>query len=294
MTALVILAAGLGSRFGGTKQLAVFGPEQRTLMEYNIVHAANAGFDKVVFVIRPELKEALSNEVIPRLPEGIHAQCAFQTPSKLPANCKVLDNRLTPLGTAHAVWCSKDYLDSDFAVINADDYYGPHAFELMTTHRAHHPDHHLMVGFELEKTLSAHGSVNRGVCSLSPQQLLLTIAECETITRQGDSISGRVSSGAQLSLAPDTLVSMNCWLFNADLFDALEQYITDTLNNIDAPNSECYLPNAVMQQITSQGKKVKVLTSKDQWLGLTYANDYDHVADKINELSQRGLFSIHQ
>mgnify|MGYP000574656807 CR=1 FL=1 len=282
MPSIVILAAGLGSRYGGDKQLDTFGQNQRTLMEYNLINASQAGFDHVIFVIRPEIEETLIQQVIPRLHKSFSYNIVHQTFNALPLNCTVQPERKKPLGTAHALWCCKELLNERFAVINADDYYGALAFRLLHQQSNLLSDEHLLVAYQLEKTLSEHGGVNRGLCRLSRENQLLQIDECENIQQPNGKISGKITSTNEVvTLDSKTLVSMNCWLFSTDIFPYLEEEICQVLKN---PNNtaECYLPTVVMKQIQQTNKKIRVLESTEQWFGVTYKEDKEFVNNSVN------------
>jgi len=289
MTSLVILAAGLGSRFGGNKQLAEFGQQQLTLMEYNLINAVDAGFKQVVFVIRPELEPLLQQQVIPRLPKGLTHAFAYQTFEDLPNGCRVSPQRHKPLGTAHALWCCRHIIDNSFAVINADDFYGKQAFSLLLQQAKKTPKDYLMVAYQLQNTLSDFGGVNRGLCQIDEQQHLLAIEECEQIKAKEQTISGVLGVNQQeVELAAESLISMNCWFFTTDIFNALEQAIVNLLKlsieELTNINAECYLPAVVMQQIQQQNKTVMVLSTDDSWFGLTYPQDTILVDEKVTAL----------
>ena len=293
MTSLVILAAGLGSRFGGNKQLAEFGPQQLTLMEYNLINAVNAGFKRVVFVIRPELEPLLRRQVIPRRPENIEYAFAVQSFADLPPACTLPTQRSKPLGTAHALWCCRHLIKESFAVINADDFYGKQAFSLLLQQANKTPKDYLMVAYQLRNTLSDFGGVNRGLCQLDGQNYLTAIEECEQIQSDGQTIKGILSENQRdIELTAKSLISMNCWFFTPDVFLALEQALTRLLCAIEAKqlgvNQECYLPAVVMQQIQQQNhqqnKRVKVLSTNDNWFGLTYSQDSGQVDKKVTAL----------
>jgi len=289
MSTLVILAAGLGSRFGGNKQLAEFGQQQLTLMEYNLINAVNAGFDQVVFVIRPELDALLKQQVIPRLPKGLAYAFAYQSFDDLPHGCSVPPKRNKPLGTAHALWCCRNLIKNSFAVINADDFYGKQAFSLLLQQAKKTPKDYLMVAYQLQNTLSDFGGVNRGLCQINEQQHLLAIEECEQIKANELGIDGVLSESQQVvELAAESLISMNCWFFTTDIFSALEQALVNLLcsskeKRLDV-NDECYLPAVVMQQIQQQNKAVMVLNTEDTWFGLTYPEDSVQVGEKVTAL----------
>jgi choline kinase len=289
MTTIVILAAGLGSRFGGNKQLVEFGNKKLTLMEYNLLHAAQAGFERVIFVIRPELSTILQQQVLPRLPKYLHHEIVLQTLDNIPDNCVATAGRTKPLGTAHALWCCHELLTESFAVINADDYYGEQTFKLLTQYKKMQPekrhDDHLMVAYQLSNTLSNYGGVNRGLCKLAANHTLNSIEECENITKQGGSITGRLTNSKQnITLEDNSLISMNCWYFSPDIMPLLEAEVVELLTNKHQPNAECFLPEVVMKQISSQQKNVTVLTTNEQWFGLTYPQDTEAVEKKLLQL----------
>ena len=299
MTTLVILAAGQGSRFGGPKQFSRFGSLNKTLMEYNICHAIDAGFKKIIFITQQIFKDRIANEIIAFLPQNINAIIIIQKIDDLPKQCIITANRNKPLGTAHAIWCIRDKITENFAVINADDYYGQSAFEQLITNSERYPNHHLIVTYLLEKTLSENGSVNRGFCTLSDENILKSVAEYQNIIKTPttiqdkiqDTIQGTTGNQPAETLAADSLVSMNCWLFNPDIFNIIEQQLIQTFSCNVRPDKECYLPEVVMQQIVQESKKVKVLTSHDDWFGLTYTADSNTVSNNIVRLTDKGLFS---
>lgn len=302
MGVLVILAAGLGSRFGGNKQLAEFSSANLTLMECNICHAIDAGFTKVIFIIRPELRALFTEQVLPKLIDKIEVFFVEQNLNDLPWNISLPEGRTKPLGTAHAIWCCRNNIDGNFSVINADDYYGKSAFKLLLKNNRDFPEHHLMVAFQLEKTLSEFGGVNRGFCQFDRSNLLLSIDECHDIKRviadNRQIITGRLDHDIErIELDPLSLTSMNCWSFTLDIFPALEAYIIGTINNYaensdinKVNNFECYLPNVVMHQIAQEQKEVKLLTSNDSWFGLTFPEDVELVERNISILHQQNVF----
>jgi len=284
MPSVVILAAGLGSRFGGDKQFVEFGNKKLTLMEYNLLNAVQAGFDRVIFVIRPELKDILQQQVLPRLPDALQYEIVLQTLDNLPAGCLVPAERNKPLGTAHALWCCRKLLTKSFAVINADDYYGAQAFDLLLTQANETANHHVMVAYQLQNTLSEFGSVNRGLCQFSSENYLEHIEECENIIEHKDKITGKLSVNDKIiELDKDTLISMNCWLFNTDIFPMLTEEISQVIQQ-NKLNAECYLPNVVMKQIVQQHKNVMVLKTTAQWFGLTYQQDSQKVSEKVDAI----------
>ncbi len=286
MPTIVILAAGLGSRYGGNKQLVELGHKKLTLMEYNLLHAVEAGFDRVVFVIRPELSELINRQVIPRLPTELAHHIVFQTLDNVPINCLTPKSRTKPLGTAHALWCCKDLLKRHFAVINADDYYGEQAFKLLLSAANESKNAHLMVAYQLGNTLSHYGGVNRGLCKLTKHNTLNYIEECENIMQQGPRIVGTLTNSQKtITLEFKSLISMNCWYFNSDIIPFLEAEVIHLLaDNNNSDKAECFLPEVVMKQVRAQNKPVITLTTNDRWFGLTYPQDTDAIAKKILQL----------
>ncbi len=285
MNTLVILAAGLGSRFGGNKQLAEFGERKLTLMEYNIINAVRAGFNDVVFVIRPQLEDVFKDKILPRLPKKISYKLIFQNLKTLPQGCKVTTDRTKPLGTAHAVWCCHKVIKSSFAVINADDYYGAQAFDLLLRESTHNPNHHLMVAYHIQNTLSDFGGVNRGLCQLTESNTLISIKECEDISKSADKITGKMASQeSRISINENSLISMNCWFFTPDIFDELAKEMHLILNSSNSHTKECYLPDVVMKQIQLKNKQVTVLSTIEHWFGLTYPEDTALVDKKITAI----------
>ncbi|MFT5757871.1 MAG: NDP-sugar pyrophosphorylase family protein [Alteromonadaceae bacterium] len=291
MTTLVILAAGQGSRFGSPKQFSRFGPLNKTLMEYNICHAISAGFTKIIFITQHIFKDNIENNIIAFLPKSINYIVVIQELDDLPKPCIITPNRRKPLGTAHAIWCVREQITDSFAVINADDYYGESAFVQLINNNQRYQDHHLIVAYLLEKTLSKNGSVNRGFCTLSDDNLLTGVKEYQEIIRTKETITGKENNKDHHVLPADTLVSMNCWLFNPDIFSIIEQLLINTFTDVLPIEEECYLPHAVMQHISQESKKIKVLTSHEDWFGLTYAADSKAVSDSIIKLTHKGLFS---
>jgi hypothetical protein len=245
-----------------------------------------------------------SKQVLPKLVNKIDIVFVEQNLHDLPEGISLPKDRTKPLGTAHAIWCCRHVVDGSFAVINADDYYGENAFSLLLENSTTYQHHHLMVAFQLENTLSDFGGVNRGFCQYDPSDLLLSIEECHDIKRVVASVNkqkiiGQLEHSDSITeLEPNCLTSMNCWSFNNDIFPALETYISETINiyfkGETSNNSnifECYLPKVVMQQITKQNKKVKLLTSTDTWFGLTFIEDLALVEKNITLLHQQNAFA---
>jgi len=295
---LVVLAAGLGTRFGGNKQLEQFSNKNLSLMECNICHAIDAGFIQVIFVIRPELKILFDKQIVPKFKGKIDVSFVYQSLSDLPDNTEISKNRVKPLGTAHAIWCCRKIIKNNFVVINADDYYGQSAFTLLKKQNDITPKDYAMVAYQLDKTLSDFGHVNRGFCQYSANFILKSIKECTNIYKENDTIMGHIEhSSASISthstvLDANSLTSMNCWLFSIDIFKRLDNFIQTTFNQKNVSlTTECYLPSAVMFEIESFDRKVHVLTSQNQWFGLTYQDDIPLVEKNIQQLADSQQFS---
>lgn len=293
LTTLVILAGGKGSRFGGPKQFTGFGYLQKTLMEYNLYHAIEAGFNHVVFITQAQQKKQLVSEILPRLPSCIAVSIAIQTVSKVPDACYISPKRTKPLGTAHAVWCAREHIKGPFAVINADDYYGQQAFSQLqgwnTSTLSKNINHYAMVAYLVGNTLSEHGGVNRGLCEYDSQMHLQNIKEVENtclIQKNNEPIIKGVivSTKETITVASNALVSMNCWAFDQQIFRAIEQALIDTFIADTNKNKECFLPDVVMNQLLNEQIDVTVLVSREAWFGVTNTEDSVSVNDKINQI----------
>jgi len=290
---LVILAAGLGSRFGGNKQLEQFSSENVSLIECNVCHAIDAGFTQVCFIIRPELEALFIEHIIPKIQGKIAIRFCYQSLIDLPVGVKTLSNRSKPLGTAHAIWCCKNIIKHNFAVINGDDYYGKSAFTTLMKHHHKKNKNFAMVAYPLSKTLSENGHVNRGLCQIDAGNKLTSVKEYIEIAEHQGQIRGKqAANSSNDNLSNDALVSMNCWFFTPDIFPQLGQYITNKISiGLANENEECYLPEAVMVGIQSTNQNVEVLEAHDSWFGLTYPKDINMVESKISQLYHQKAFT---
>ncbi len=291
---LVIMAAGMGSRYGGVKQIAGVGPGGEILMEYAIFDAIRAGFDKIVFIVTAELEAGIREKFQPVLAKkGVELAVAVQSYDSLPDWFTVPAERVKPYGTGHAVFCTKELIREPFAVINADDYYGADGFRtifenLMTLE----PGKASMVGYRLKNTVSENGTVTRGVCT-AENGLLKTVTETfkigvfpdGSIRDTADDPDGRV-------LDPESVVSMNFWGFHPSVFEELGQFLTDFLHNLPEGNlkSECLLPGMVDANIQSGKLSVSVLHTDARWFGMTYAADHEMVQQEIAALHESGVY----
>jgi hypothetical protein len=286
--ALVILAAGLGSRYGDSKQITGVGPDGEWLLEYAIHDALAAGFTQAVVVIRGELREALHARLTSRLQGRATLHFVEQTLDKIPAGCDAPADRSKPLGTGHALWCCAPLLRGPFAVINADDYYGRDAFHLLATH-FHDSTKPAMVGYRLDATLSSHGGVNRGVCRIDAEGQLANVTEVIDIAAHDGVLTGTAPGGARTTLAPDAVVSLNCWGLLPDLFPDLEEGLREFLSHAGAKD-EYFLPHAIATHLAKRHQSLAVLPSADAWMGLTYPDDRSRVVAAIAALHAQGAY----
>ncbi|MGI6014153.1 MAG: nucleotidyltransferase family protein [Oscillospiraceae bacterium] len=294
--ALVIMAAGLGSRYGGNKQIDGIGPNGEILMEYSIYDAVRAGFTKIVFIIKPEHLETMQQLCGNRAAQlktvdgaAVEVCYVFQDFTSLPDFYQVPEDRVKPFGTVHAVLCAKDIVKEPFAVINADDYYGKDAFSAIFSELMQLQEHEgTMVGYLLKNTISKNGTVTRGVCE-QKEGFLSKVTETMEILQLED---GRIVSEGDVVLNPETLVSMNFWGFTPWIFGELERYFHAFLHEIrpEEIKKECYLPALVDQCITEGKIKVSVLKTNAVWFGMTYASDKAIVAAKLKALHNRGVY----
>lgn len=282
---LVILAAGMGSRFGGVKQLEAFGPSGEYILDYSVHDAVKAGFGRLVFIIRREIEEAFREKVGRRYAGHLPVEYVFQDDQEhWPLETSMPSNRKKPWGTGHAVWCARDLVKGPFAVINADDFYGPDGFrQLIHFFQESRPEmvkRILLVAFQLENTLSRHGSVSRGLCELSNNHELAGIEECTGIHRANNELSGTMPNETKRSLTGDEWVSMNLWGFPPEFFQILShgfrQFLTQ---HADDTKKEYYLPEAVNTVIAQPEWRVQAVLSQDAWVGVTHPDDCEPVRE---------------
>lgn len=289
---LVVLAAGLGSRYGGLKQLEGMGPHGEIIMDYSIYDAAQAGFHKVVFVIRPAMEEALREHVSPLCSRlGLRVSFTAQELSCAPDRAQVEEGREKPWGTAHAVWCALPYIDGPFAVINADDYYGRSAFDSLGEYLgAVEGQSCALVGYPLEETLSSAGPVSRGVCQVDVQGMLQSIVEVGGLVRQGEKVVGQ-REGKRMEVSPGSAVSMNCWGFSADFVTYFDRFVREYFTQLPQERTpECYLPSVVASALSSGYAQCRVLSGGTGWCGVTYAEDRPLVSAILRRLFAQGVY----
>lgn len=295
--ALVIMAAGMGSRYGGLKQIDPVDEYGNIIMDFSIYDAKKAGFEKVVFIIKREneadFREAIGN----RIDQVMETAYVFQELSVLPEGISVPEGRVKPWGTGHAILCAKDAVDGPFAVINADDYYGQEAFQKMydylTTHEDDEICHFSMVGYQVENTLSENGSVARGVCDTDEEKKLVRITERTKIFRKEDGTIVYVEDDQETVVAEGTPVSMNLWGFSQAIFPELEgRFVTFQKEQVPSNplKSEFFLPFVVSEMMQEGKADVEVLNSADKWFGVTYKEDKPMVVAAIRERKAMGLY----
>ena len=276
--ALVILAAGMGSRYGGLKQLDGLGPNGETIMDYSIFDAIRGGFGKIVFVIRKDFEEDFRKKIISKYENHIPVEVVFQSIDKLPEGFTCPAERVKPWGTNHAVLMGKEVIREPFAVINADDFYGRDSFAVIGKFLSELPEGakntYCMVGFRVGNTLSESGTVARGICSTDENRHLTTVVERTEIMRINGVVSYKDENGEWVGIEDNTPVSMNMWGFTPDYFNYSEEYFIDFLKeNIDKPKAEYYIPLMVNKLINDGTATVEVLDTTSRWFGVTYAAD---------------------
>lgn len=289
---LLILAAGMGSRFGGLKQVEPVGPGGETIIEYSIFDAIRAGFGKVVFVIRESFAEAFKNNFEKKLHSKIEVDYVYQELDMLPEGFSLPEGREKPWGTAHAILVAKDVVREPFCALNADDFYGYNAYKTMagflTT--SGRQSEYSMVGYRLKDTLSDFGSVSRGICEVDENSYLQKIVETTKILKRGNKIVS-IEEEKENQLSGEESVSMNIWGFKPSLFPVLEEKFVDFLKNeINKPKSEMFIPSVVFDLIEQNKAQVKVLKTVSQWFGVTYKEDKPFVVKKIKKLIEAGEY----
>lgn len=291
---LVVMAAGMGSRYGGLKQIDPVGPNGQIIMHYSIYDAWKAGFRRVVFIIKEELLDAFRERIGNAAEKLMQVDYVFQSPDKLPEGCTMPEGRTKPLGTGHAIYCVRDVVNEPFAVINADDFYGAQAFQCLYDYLKDAQDddkyRYCMVGYRVENTLTENGTVSRGICEADENGYLADIVERTAISRDANGVISDPEAG---EIAEGTLVSMNMWGFTPSFLDELETglrtFMTDELPKNPA-KGEYYLPFAVDHLIQNGQATAKVLQTSAQWYGVTYKEDKPVVVDALRRMTEAGLY----
>ncbi len=283
---LLVMAAGMGSRYGGLKQLDEVGPSGETIIDYSVYDAIQAGFSKVVFIIRKDFEDAFKSKISNKFSNDIQVEFVFQDIHLLPTGYSAPKERIKPWGTGHAILCASNVIDGPFNAINADDYYGGESFKTIVDYYKNGNDSFSMVAFQLEKTLSDFGAVTRGLCSVKDDHLI-SVVETENLVKSNTG----VSSNSDLDLKGNEPVSMNMWGFTPTIFDYLNEMFELFLSkNIHDQKSEFLIPSVINDLINSDSEVVQVLYSKSSWFGVTYKQDKSYVVQQIKKLVDRGFY----
>ena len=288
---LLVLAAGMGSRYGGLKQIDSVGPSGETIVDYSIYDALRAGFAKVVFVIRKDIEQSFRMTVGARFERHLDVEYVFQELDKLPPGFFVPAGRTKPWGTLHAVWAAADTVNEPFAIINADDFYGAESYRSLARYLQSDPLNYAMVGFILRNTLSDFGPVSRGVCQVDGDDFLQGIVELTNIVRDDAHAMNTDATGRVTKLSGDEVVSMNMWGFRPHIFEQLRDMFQEFVGRSGSDlSSESYLPSAVNELVLAGGAHVKVLRTNDLWCGITYREDHPRVVERISQLTRDGFY----
>lgn len=291
---LLVLAAGLGTRYGGLKQIDDVGPHGQTLIDYSVYNAIRVGFDRIVFVIRHYFEDPFREKVTSKFDRFVETAYAYQETDACLDGFELVDDREKPWGTGHAILVSRDVINEPFAVMNADDYYGINALRtilrFITADHASENDH-AMVGYTLRNTLSDYGAVSRGVCECDGDRFLRTIVERKEVRKTPDGVHYVDADGTAYALTGDEIVSMNLWGFQPSIFDHIQaqfgQFLKDQSTSTD---SELLIPSVVDDLLKSGNGTVKVLRTEDSWFGITYRKDKYVAAQCIRKLTDEGLY----
>jgi dTDP-glucose pyrophosphorylase len=294
---LIVMAAGIGSRYGGLKQIEPIGPEGEIILDYSIYDAKQAGFRKIVFVIKNEIQEAFQGRIDQTIGQHCEIAYAFQELGNLPQGIEVPQDRRKPWGTAHAVLICQHLVDTPFAVINADDFYGRTSFQALGTYLRSAQDRDdvydfCMVGYNLKNTLTDHGHVARGVCTVDQAGYLEEVRERTRIEKFNGEVKYTENGETWVDIAGDSLVSMNMWGFTPVVFNELGGRFTHFLNEYrnNLINAEYFLPDVVNQLLEEKKAMVKVLQTQEQWFGVTYKEDRTRVKNAVQKLIQQGVY----
>ncbi len=289
---IVVMAAGMGSRFGGLKQLEPIGKQGEVILDYSIYDAKRAGFETVVFVINHRIEKEFKEKVGDRISKVMNVRYAYQEVDQVPKGIEVPQGRVKPWGTAHCVVVSKEVIDQPFAIINADDFYGKEAFKVMFDYLSslQEDGSYAMVGYPLKNTVSEFGSVSRGLCQVDGHNQLVDIVEKTEIYKRDNRIEYN-ENGQFVSVDPNTYVSMNFWGFHEGFVNRVEKHFEKEIVEVLKKNpekGEVYLPSVVKEQIKNHEASVTVLKCDSQWYGITYQEDKSFVVESLNKLIKNG------
>ncbi len=293
---LLILAAGMGSRYGSLKQIDAVGPAGEAIIDYSIYDAIRAGFGKVTFIIRKSIEKDFREVFGERLRGKIETEYVYQELDMVPEGIRYSPERIKPWGTAHAVWVARNHVKGPFVVINADDFYGPGSYQAMADYLGNQSSagstNYCMMGYQIRHTLSDFGSVSRGICESRNEDFLTSVVERTEIAREGDRIFFLDENHNRVHLRGDELVSMNIWGFNTSVFEYLDLAFTDFIKeNADKPKSELYIPAVINDLVARDKASVKILPAVDQWFGVTYKEDKPIAIANIKRLIEKEVYS---
>jgi NDP-sugar pyrophosphorylase family protein len=290
---LLVLAAGMGTRYGGNKQLDEVGPSGETIIDYSIYDAIRAGFGKIVFVIRRDIEELVKERFVERLRDKIIVDYVFQEITNLPEGVKVAPDRSKPWGTSHAILVTEKKIKEPFGVINADDYYGVESFKILYDFLVNDkdPNCYSIVGYKLGNTLSDHGHVNRGVCKVGPDGLLQGIVETRQVEKTHDGAKAPGHDGKDVHFTGNEVVSMNLWGFKPSCYHFLGTEFRNFINKHGMDlKSELDIPTSVDKFVKSGDIKIKILASNERWFGVTYREDKPFVVENIKKMIRKGIY----
>ncbi|MCJ7449531.1 MAG: NTP transferase domain-containing protein [Bacteroidales bacterium] len=290
---LLVLAAGMGSRYGGNKQLDEVGPSGETIIDYSIYDAIRAGFNKIVFVIRRDIEDQVKERFVERLKNRIEVDYVFQEITNLPEGVKVSADRQKPWGTSHAILVTEKKIREPFGVINADDYYGVESFKILHDFlvKDKDPNCYTIVGYKLGNTLSDHGHVNRGVCSVESNGLLQNIVEVRQIEKTYNGARAPGSDGKEQHFTGNEVVSMNLWGFKPSCYSFLRKEFRNFINKYGMDlKSELDIPTSIDNFVKSGEITIKILMSNERWFGVTYREDKPFVVENIKKMIRNGTY----
>jgi len=287
---LVILAAGMGSRFGGLKQIEPVGPNGEFIIDYSIYDAIKAGFNKVVFIIKEENYEVFKNTIGKRIEDKIKVEYAFQKLEDIPNVVEIPDDRVKPLGTAHALYCGREKINESFAVINADDFYGTESYQILADNLRNHEDF-VVVGYELEKTMSENGSVKRGIC-FHENGFIKEIVESKCIKKEGQIECEPLEGGEKFTVTGDTLAFMLIVGLRPCIFDFFKENIKEFLleNERDLRSCEYLLPSVMDKMLKQNLVKTRIVDTPSVWMGITYKEDLAALKEFIKKKIEEGVY----
>lgn len=291
---LVVLAAGMGTRFGDRiKQLEPLGPEGELLIDYSVYDAIRAGFDRVLFIIRKDIEDLFKSTIGARVEKRIQTDYVFQSPDQLPCRCGDFPGRTKPWGTAQALYCCRDALDGPFAIVNADDFYGRDAFLQLGEFLKNFNADACSVGFLLKNTLSDYGTVNRGVCKADSNGLLTKVEETKRISKGADGVISGDYNGEKRILSENDTVSMSMWGFGVDFLPRLSRQLAVFLESLppDEPKAELTIADAVDGEIHQNGFKVRNIATNSKWFGITYEADADSARETLKNSISAGIYT---